>query len=189
MFLSVDVGHSHILQRHLPRGPPSTFLSIDGGRSQILQHRLPGGPRRCPALSGSHSQICGNASQGAITVHTTITRRTFFHRFFWVLALLRTQRQQLRQTSFNKSNNRFIYKRQKSRRLQVEAGALRVFWLVFKLLDYKLCSVFDAGMGSLLHLHDGPLHHRLKGDLGVPSLEACQHILCHCLHQGVAISL
>jgi hypothetical protein len=48
---------------------------------------------------------------------------------------------------------------------------------------------FDAGLGNLLCLRDGPLHHRLKGDLGVPALKACQHILHHCLRQGVALYL
>jgi hypothetical protein len=52
-------------------------------------------------------------------------------------------------------------------------GALCVFRLMFKPLGYKLCSVFDAGLGNLLHLYDRPLHHWLKGDLGVPASEAC----------------
>jgi hypothetical protein len=60
---------------------------------------------------------------------------------------------------------------------------------VFKPLSYKLCGVFDAGPGSLLCLCDEPLHHWLKGDLVVLALEACQHILCHCLREGTTLCL
>jgi hypothetical protein len=34
-----------------------------------------------------------------------------------------------------------------------------------------------------------PMHHRLKVHMGVSTPEACQHILCHCLHQGAALCL
>jgi hypothetical protein len=44
--------------------------------------------------------------------------------------------------------------------------ALCIFRLTFKSLGYKLRGVFDTSMGSLHRLRDGPLHHRLKGDLG-----------------------
>jgi hypothetical protein len=77
----------------------------------------------------------------------------------------------------------------KPRWLQAEVGALRVFWLAFKPLGYTLSGVLDAGTSRLLCLHDGPLHHQLKGDLGVLALEACQHILRHYLRQGAALCL
>jgi hypothetical protein len=41
-----------------------------------------GARRRRPALSGSRSQISGNASQGATAMHTVITSRTFFLKYF-----------------------------------------------------------------------------------------------------------
>jgi hypothetical protein len=61
--------------------------------------------------------------------------------------------------------------------------------LVFKQASYKLSGIFDVSTGSLLHLHDGPLHHRLKGDLGVADPESCQRILRHYLRQGAVLCL
>jgi hypothetical protein len=73
----------------------------------------------------------------------------------------------LRKAPFNRSNNKFICKQQIAPAATSRSGALRVSWLAFKPLSYKLHDVFDAVVGSLYRLHDGPLHHRLKGDLGV----------------------
>jgi hypothetical protein len=86
------------------------------------------------------------------------------------------------QTQFNRSNNKFTYKQQKYLTAISKSGALRIFWLAFKLLGYKLRSVFDVDTSSLSHLRNGPLLHRLKGDLGVLALEACKHILYHFFH-------
>jgi hypothetical protein len=60
---------------------------------------------------------------------------------------------------------------------------------MLELHNYELCGVLDASLGSLLCLYDEPLHHRLKGDLGVPALETCQHMLHHYLCQGMALCL
>jgi hypothetical protein len=90
----------------------------------------------------------------------------FFEVFVWDFTLLRTRTDQLRQTQFNKSNNKFIYKKQKASVATCRSGA-HVFWLAFKPLDYKLRGVFNAATGSLRRLSDGPLHHWLKGDLEV----------------------
>jgi hypothetical protein len=49
--------------------------------------------------------------------------------------------------------------------------------------------VLDASPGSLLHLCDGTLCHRLKGDLGVLAPETCQHMLYHCLGQSTTLYL
>jgi hypothetical protein len=55
-------------------------------------------------------------------------------------------------------------------------------------LTLKPCS---QGLGGLLDasLHDGPLCHWLKGDLGVLAPEASQHMLRHRLCQGTALCL
>jgi hypothetical protein len=51
--------------------------------------------------------------------------------------------------------------------------------------NYELHGLLNTGLGSLLHLRDGPFRHWLKGDLGVLAPEAYQHILrqgtTHCL--------
>jgi hypothetical protein len=41
-----------------------------------------GAHHRRPALSGSRFQISGNASQGVNTVHTAITSRMFYQKYF-----------------------------------------------------------------------------------------------------------
>jgi hypothetical protein len=49
-------------------------------------------------------------------------KQDIFHEVFWVLVLLRTQREQLQHASFKNNNNKFIYKLQKSQQLQAKAG-------------------------------------------------------------------
>jgi hypothetical protein len=113
-------------------------------------------------------------------VHTTVMSRTFFLSIFFGsshycgLSEINCGKHHLTEAITSLFTND-----KKPWRLQTEVGALRILWLAFKLLGYKLCSALDVGTGSLLRLHDGPLHHWLKGDLGVPALKACQHILHH----------
>jgi hypothetical protein len=60
-------------------------------------------------------------------------------------------------------------------------GAVHVYSLTLKPHSYELCGVLDTGPGSLLCLYDVPLHHRIKGDLGILALKTCQHMLHHYL--------
>jgi hypothetical protein len=80
----------------------------------------------------------------------------------------------------NRNDNKFICNPQKvSVVTRLERGALRIFTMTLGSCRHKLRGVLNAGPCSLLHLHDGPLHHRLLGDLGLPAPEACQYMLCH----------
>jgi hypothetical protein len=81
-----------------PRGATTQRLQAKWWVLPDLWHRLlRGPPLDVLELSGSQSQISGNASQGATTTHTM--SNIFFNEFFWVLALLRTRRDQLQQAT------------------------------------------------------------------------------------------
>jgi hypothetical protein len=58
---------------------------------------------------------------------------------------------------------------------------------MLELRHHELHNVLDASTGSLLCLCDGPVRHCLWGDLGVSASEACQHVLCHRLHQSMTL--
>jgi hypothetical protein len=62
----------------------------------------------------------------------------------------------------NRNGNKFIHNLQKSLGgYKQERGALCVFNLTLEPRHHELRGVLDAGPGSLLHLRDAPLHHRL----------------------------
>jgi hypothetical protein len=92
-------------------------------------------------------------------------------KIFWVLVLLRTQRDQLQQAT--KTDNKFVYTpvTKGSTNAKAQTGALCIFRLALEPCGQDLGGVLDAGPGGLLCLCDGSLHHRLLGGVGVPALE------------------
>jgi hypothetical protein len=54
--------------------------------------------------------------------------------------------------------------------------------------SHELRGILDA-VPSCLGLYVRALHHWLQGNLGVPAVEAQQHMLCHYLSQGMALLL
>jgi hypothetical protein len=148
---------------------------------------------RCPALSGSRSQTSGNASQGPTTVHTAIAMHALSSTFstkkfrsshcwgLWEINSGKYHSTEARQSLFTNHKRLSGYK--------WKWGALRIYKLMLEPRSYDLHGVLDVGPGNLLRLHDGPLRHELKGDLGLPALETCQHMLRHCLRQGMTLCL
>jgi hypothetical protein len=87
MFLSVDGGRSRISDTTSQGGPPLTFLSIDGVCSRISSTVSQGPTIYILQLSGSHSHMFWQCLPGGHYEHDV-----FSVKFFWVLTLLRTWR-------------------------------------------------------------------------------------------------
>jgi hypothetical protein len=60
---------------------------------------------------------------------------------------------------------------------------------MLELLGYDACSILNAIPGGLRKPFDGPLHHRLQGDVRVATPEAHEHVVSHCLCQSTTLLL
>jgi hypothetical protein len=83
----------------------------------------------------------------------------------------------------------YFLNKKTTRRILPAGRGLHVFGLAFKPLSYDVCSILNTIPNGLRKPFNGTLHCSLQGDAGVTALEAHEHVVGHCLCQGMTLLL